>query len=104
MREIISVQSAHVKARELHAGVRKRALWHGADGERALLIEMDAGARYPKLQVLQRGPAELYVLRGSFNDGAREYAEGSFVHYPAGSTCLPSSRAGCVLFAFFPEG
>ena len=39
-----------------------------------------------------------------FNDGVRDYPAGTFIHNPAGSSHVPQSRTGCVLFVFYPEG
>jgi anti-sigma factor ChrR (cupin superfamily) len=104
MKQVIFVNQKDVTAREIYPGVRKRVLWHGANGAKAQMLEIDAGATFLKLDVHHPGPAEIYVVSGTFNDGARDYPAGSFVHNPAGSSHLPQSREGCVLFVFFPEG
>jgi anti-sigma factor ChrR (cupin superfamily) len=104
MSEIIHVASRDVRALEIYPGVRKRLLWEGVNGAKAQLLEIDAGARFLKLDVHHPGPEEIYVVSGVFNDGLRDYPAGSFVHNPAGSSHLPQSREGCVLFVFFPEG
>ena len=85
-------------------GIRKRVLWRGAKGELALIVEIDAGECFPELDVHQPGPEEVFVVSGVFNDGAKDYPAGTFVHNPAGSAHLPQSKEGCVLFLFFPEG
>lgn len=104
MSEIIHVHSREVAGLEIYPGVRKRVLWEGANGARAQMLEIEAGARFLKLDVHHPGPEEIYVVSGVFNDGLRDYPAGSFVHNPAGSSHLPQSREGCVLFVFFPEG
>ena len=104
MTKIVYVNERDVAAREIYPGVRKRVLWQGPNGAKAQLLEIDAGAKFLKLDVHHPGPEEIYVISGTFNDGARDYPAGSFVHNPAGSSHLPQSRQGCVLFAFFPEG
>lgn len=76
----------------------------GRGPTKAQVLEIDPGARFLKLDVHHPGPEEIYVVSGVFNDGLRDYSAGSFVHNPAGSSHLPQSRAGCVLFVFFPEG
>jgi hypothetical protein len=50
------------------------------------------------------GPEEVFVVSGVFNDGINDYTAGTFIHNPAGSTHVPQSKDGCVLFVFFPEG
>lgn len=104
MPRIVYVNERDVAAREIYPGVRKRALWQGPNGAKALILEIDPGAKFLKLDVHHPGPEEIYVVSGTFNDGARDYPAGSFVHNPAGSSHLPQSRQGCVLFVFFPEG
>jgi anti-sigma factor ChrR (cupin superfamily) len=104
MNQIVFVNQRDIAAREIYPGVRKRTLWHGANGAKAQILEIDAGATFLKLDVHHPGPEEIYVVSGTFNDGARDYPAGSFVHNPAGSSHLPQSRDGCVLFVFFPEG
>ena len=101
---IVHVNQNDVAAREIYPGVRQRVLWQGARGARAQILELDAGARFLKLDVHHPGAEEIYVVSGVFNDGARDYPAGSFVHNPAGSSHLPQSQQGCVLFVFFPEG
>ena len=101
---IVYVNQSDVTAREIYPGVRKRTLWQGSNGARAQILELDPGARFLKLDVHHPGPEEIYVVSGVFNDGARDYPAGSFVHNPAGSSHLPQSQEGCVLFVFFPEG
>jgi anti-sigma factor ChrR (cupin superfamily) len=85
-------------------GIRKRVLWRGSKGELALVVEIDAGQRFPELDVHAPGPEEVFVVSGVFNDGAQDHPAGTFIHNPAGSAHLPQSKDGCVLFLFFPEG
>ncbi|MBI3635286.1 MAG: cupin domain-containing protein [Candidatus Rokubacteria bacterium] len=89
---------------EISSGIRKRALWQGSNGARAQILEIDAGAKFPRLDVHSPGPEEVYVVSGVFNDGVHDYPASSFVHNPAGSAHVPQSTDGCVLFVFFPEG
>ena len=102
--KIVYVNQSDVSPREIYPGVRKKVLWQGANGAKAQILEIDAGASFLKLDVHHPGPEEVYVVSGIFNDGARDYPAGSFVHNPAGSSHLPQSKHGCVLFVFFPEG
>jgi anti-sigma factor ChrR (cupin superfamily) len=91
-------------ARELFPGIRLRTLWRGASGATAHVLEMDAGTCWGHLDVHEPGPEEVYVVSGVFNDGERDYPAGSFIHAPAGSSHVPQTREGCVLFVFYPEG
>lgn len=104
---LAGVQSAHwhdIPAREIHPGFRTRLLWRGDDGAKALIFEIDPGAVYPELDVHDPGPEEVFVLAGTFCDGETAYPAGSFIHNPAGSSHLPQSEDGCILFVFFPAG
>jgi len=57
----------------------------GASGAKAQILEIDAGAKFTRLDVHTPGPEEV-------------------LHNPAGSAHVPQSEYGCVLFVFFPEG
>lgn len=104
---LLGVESAHwqaVPAVEILPGIRKRELWRGQEGAKALVLEFDPGARFAELDEHWPGPEEVFVVSGTFNDGDRDYPAGSFIHNPAGSAHVPQSQAGCTLFVFFPEG
>lgn len=90
--------------RELFPGIRLRPLWRGPHGAHAHVLEMDPGTRWPRPDVHQPGPEEVYVVAGTFNDGARDYPAGTFLHAPAGTWHLPGTETGCTLFLFYPEG
>lgn len=91
-------------ARELFRGIRLRTLWEGEGGAKAQVLEMEPGTCWEGLDVHEPGPEEVFVVSGVFNDGVRDYPAGSFIHAPAGSSHVPQSRTGCVLFVFYPEG
>jgi anti-sigma factor ChrR (cupin superfamily) len=98
------VRGEDVPAEERARGFRLRDLWQGRSGAKAQLVEIDAGASFPGLDVHAPGPEEVYVVSGTFHDGTREYPAGTFIHCPAGSSHVPQSKTGCVLFLFYPEG
>jgi hypothetical protein len=89
--------------REIFAGVRLYSLWEGG-GAKAFVLQMDAGSGWPHRDVHDPGPEEVFVVSGVFNDGQRDYPEGSFIHAPAGSWHVPQTTTGCTLFLFYPEG
>lgn len=89
---------------ELFPGIRLRTLWEGPNGAHAHVLEMDPGTSWPHRDVHEPGPEEVYVLSGTFNDGAKDYPAGTFLHAPAGSWHVPSTTTGCTLFLFYPEG
>ena len=84
-------------------GVRKRTLLSSDSpiGTRILVVEIDPGHRFLELDVHQPGPEEVYVLEGTFHDGAREYPASSFIHNTVGSSHIPQSATGCNLLPFF---
>ena len=53
--------------------------------------------------VIKLGPKEVYVVAGTFNDGACDYPADTFLHAPAGSWHVPATT-GCMLFLFYPAG
>ncbi|HJV21671.1 MAG TPA: cupin domain-containing protein [Holophagaceae bacterium] len=88
----------------LYPGVAKQTLWEGEGGRKALLLTIDPGCRFLELDVHEPGPEEVYVVRGTFQDGVRDYPEGTFIQYPRGSAHIPQSFTGCTLLVIFPEG
>lgn len=81
-------------------------LWESDNGNkaRAQIIEIEPGGKYAGIDVHEPGPEEVYVVRGVFNDGVRDYPAGTFIHNPQGSAHVPQSATGCTLFVFYPEG
>jgi anti-sigma factor ChrR (cupin superfamily) len=101
---VVAAKWQEIPAVQIFPGIRKRNLWKGRDGARALIVEIDPGAKFGQLDVHAPGPEEVYVVSGVFNDGVHDYSAGTFIHNPAGSAHLPQSKEGCVLFVFFPQG
>jgi anti-sigma factor ChrR (cupin superfamily) len=99
-----SVSLREAPVRELFPGIRLRPLWKGSTAAHADVLEMAPGTTWPGRDVHEPGPEEVYVLAGTFNDGARDYPAGTFLHAPAGSWHVPSTASGCTLFLFYPEG
>jgi anti-sigma factor ChrR (cupin superfamily) len=104
MPEIVSVNAKDVPAREAFPGIRVRTLWRGENGAKAQVVEIDPGSCWQGVDLHEPGPEEVYVVSGVFNDGTRIFPSGSFIHNPAGSSHVPQSKEGCVLFLFYPEG
>lgn len=104
MDEVFWSELSRAPVRELFRGIRLRPLWEGANGAKAHVLEIDPGCRWEGLDVHEPGPEELYVVSGVFNDGVRDYPAGTFIHNPAGSSHVPQSETGCVLFVYYPEG
>ncbi|MGV9293981.1 MULTISPECIES: cupin domain-containing protein [Amycolatopsis] len=98
----VPVDEAPVK--ELFPGIRLRPLWKGENGAHANVVEFDPGSTWPERDVHEPGSEEVFVVSGVFNDGARDYPAGTFIHAPAGSWHVPATATGCTLFVFYPEG
>lgn len=88
----------------VHSGFSTRLLWSDPSGRKALIFEIAPGAVYPDLDVHAPGAEEVFVVSGIFCDGKDSYPAGTFIHHPAGTSHIPQSIDGCVLFVFFPEG
>ncbi|HXI13726.1 MAG TPA: cupin domain-containing protein [Thermoanaerobaculia bacterium] len=101
---VVSVRWEETPATEICPGIRKRVLWTGPGGAEAQMLEIEPGAVFHKLDVHAAGPEEIFVISGTFGDGVHEYPAGSFIHNPAGSSHVPQSRDGCVIFIFAPNG
>lgn len=87
-----------------HEGFTTRLLWTGPNGRKALIFEIAPGAVSPELDEHLPGAEEVFVVAGTFCDGVNSYPAGTFIHHPAGSSHIPQSAEGCVLFVYFPEG
>ena len=103
MSRIVYVNQKDVAAREIYPGVRKRVLWQGANGAKAQILEIDAGAKFLKRRSPPRPRGSLCRV-GNVQRRRAITRPGRFVHNPAGSSHLPQSKEGCGLFVFFPEG
>jgi hypothetical protein len=57
----------------------------------ANVLEMDPGTSWPRRDVHEPGPEEVYPA-------------GTFLHAPAGSWHVPATTTGCTLFLFYPAG
>lgn len=102
---VVATHWRDIPPREMaHPGFSTRLLWSQPDGRKALIFEIASGAVYPELDVHSPGPEEVFVVSGTFCDGLNSYPAGTFIHHPAGTSHVPQSQEGCVLFVFFPEG
>ncbi len=101
---VVSVRWEDIPATELCPGIRKRVLWRGPGGAEAQMLEIEPGGVFHTLDVHAAGPEEIFVVSGTFGDGVHQYPAGSFIHNPAGSSHVPQSEDGCVIFIFSPNG
>jgi hypothetical protein len=102
MSEVTWIELKDTLIRDRAQGIRLRTLWEGNDGASAHVLEIDPGCCWVGLDVHEPGPEEVYVVSGVFNDGVRDYQAGTFIHNPAGSSHVPQSETGCLLFVFYP--
>lgn len=88
---------------EVFSGIHLRQLWQGEAGAQAVIVEIEAGAKWEGIDSHQSNSEEVLVMSGIFNDGTRDYPAGTFIHHPIGSSHVPQSKTGCTLFIFYPE-
>jgi anti-sigma factor ChrR (cupin superfamily) len=83
-----------------HRGVSRKVLEfvnHPKKGRETALLRFEAGASLPAEKLEDR--LDLYVLEGSFSDGAADYGPETFMRIQPGSVFAPRSKDGCVLYA-----
>mgnify|MGYP002781224075 CR=1 FL=1 len=88
---------------EIFSGISVRQLWQGETGAQAVIVEIEPGAQWQGIDFHQYMSEEVFVVRGVFNDGIRDYPAGTFIHHSIGSSHIPQSKTGCTLFIFYPE-
>ena len=102
---VVAIHWKNVPSKEMiYSGFSTRVLWSEPNGRKALIFEISPGAVYPVLDVHAPGAEEVFVISGTFCDGKNSYPAGTFIHHPAGTSHIPQSIDGCVLFVYFPEG
>ena len=102
---VIGVRADDVPSVDYYPGVRKRTLLASGPGSlRILQVEIEAGKGFLDLDVHESGPEYIYVVDGTFGDGAREHPAGTFILHPAGSSHIPQSKRGCKLIVILPTG
>ena len=104
MKEISWVELKDASVRTRPHGTTIWDLWQGENGAKAMIVEIEAGGKFADIDIHEPGSEEVYVVKGTFNDGVRDYPAGTFIHNPRGSSHLPQSETGCTLFVFYPEG
>ena len=87
---------------EIFSGISVCELWSNQAGSKAVMVEIEPGGKWPGFEVHETSSEEVFVVRGTFNDGDRDYPEGTFIHHPIGSKHIPQSAIGCLLFVFYP--
>ena len=101
---VVSANWRELPRKEIFPGVHRYLVWQEAGGSIALVVEFEPGAKFTTLDTHGPGPEEVFVVSGVFNDGVHDYPAGTFVHNPAGSSHVPQSVQGCVIFVFYPQG
>ena len=82
-------------------GIKAALVWQGDKGK-AVVVTIEPGGKWQGVDVHEISSEEIFVVSGVFNDGKRNYEAGTFIHYPLGSSHIPQSDTGCVLFVFYP--
>jgi quercetin dioxygenase-like cupin family protein len=108
--ELVSVHPEDVPEQIVGPGVSVRRLWRagpGEDASRALIVDFEAGAQWPGVDVHEPGPEEVYIVEGTFLGLTGEgsiHGVHTFLHFERGTSHSPSSPTGGRLFVFYPEG
>ncbi|MEE9337081.1 MAG: cupin domain-containing protein [Methylococcaceae bacterium] len=89
---------------EVVTDIFERTLWKGDNGKRAIILEFKADAKFPGIEIHEKGTEQIYVISGIFNDGRENHSEGAFINNPIGSAHIPQSAEGCVVLVIYPEG
>ena len=84
-------------------GISVCQLWQGKTGAKAMVVQIEPGGKWQGVETHATGSEEIFVVSGIFNDGDRNYTSGTFIHNPIGSSHVPQSETGCVLFVFYPN-
>jgi len=80
-------------------------LWKGDAGAQACAGDGSGHVlAAPRRSRARVRPEEVYVVAGTFNDGARDCPAGTFLNAPAGSWHVPATATGCTPFLFYPAG
>ena len=86
---------------EIFTGISTCQLWSG-NGAKAVVVKIEPGRKWQGWNKHETCSEEIFVVNGTFNDGERSYSEGIFIHNPQGSSHVPQSDTGCLLFVFYP--
>jgi anti-sigma factor ChrR (cupin superfamily) len=88
---------------EVFPGIHAGQLWQGQTGAKAMIVKIEPGGKWQGIDVHETGSEEIFVISGTFHDGKRSYPSGTFIHNPIGSSHVPQSDTGCLLFVFYPN-
>ena len=72
-----------------------------------MVVEFEAGTRWPGSDLHESGPEDVYVVAGTFDGLAgpdSRHDAGSFIHCDRGTEHSPSTLTGGTLFVYYPEG
>lgn len=103
MKDIVWKNVENSPAQSVSEGISVRPLWQGEVSGQAMVVEIEAGAKWDGIDFHEDNSEEVFVISGTFNDGIRDYPAGTFIHHPVGSSHVPQSATGCKLFIFYPE-
>ncbi|MEL6438929.1 MAG: cupin domain-containing protein [Cyanobacteria bacterium J06621_8] len=104
MADITAVAWQEKPKTEIFSGIYAHQLWQGRMGCQVMVVEIEPGGQWEGFDLNQTSFEEIFVVRGTFNDGERDYPAETFIHYPQGSKHIPQSRTGCLLLVLYPLG
>jgi anti-sigma factor ChrR (cupin superfamily) len=101
--KIASVNWQLQPVQEVFPGIKVSSVWQGEAKGKAVVVTIEPGGTWQGVDVHETSSEEIFVVSGTFKDGDRHYEAGTFIHYPLGSSHVPQSDTGCVLFVFYPN-
>jgi anti-sigma factor ChrR (cupin superfamily) len=72
------------------------ALLHDVPGERVRLVRFAPGAQADR--TVHPGGTEILVLEGTLSDADGDYPAGTWLRFPDGSSHVPHSTTGCLMY------
>ena len=88
---------------EVFPGIKAASVWQGEVRGKAVVVTIEPGGKWQGIDIHETSSEEIFVVSGIFNDGKQDYEAGTFIHYPLGSSHVPQSNTGCILFVFYPD-
>lgn len=94
---ILSVLLDDVIPNEITKGVKQYKFKENSDGKLTAIYKFDKNSKLPFIDKHDLFDEYIFVISGVFNDGNKEYKEGSFIINPKGTSHIPQSKEGCTI-------
>ncbi|RBQ32205.1 hypothetical protein CRU92_00415 [Arcobacter sp. FW59] len=94
---ILSVLLDDIIPNEITKGVKQYKLKENNDGKLTAIYKFEENSKLPFIDKHDLFDEYIFVISGVFNDGNKEYKEGSFIINPKGTSHIPQSEEGCTI-------